>query len=45
MQEQNINIPFFNSRVDGDTNFQKIEIMESIVIYVGVYELNGAFND
>ena len=37
MQEQKINIPFFktfNPRVDGDKNFKKFEIMESIVIYV-----------
>ena len=48
MQEQNKNIYFFktfNPRVDGDTNFKKMEIMESIVIYKGVFELNGAFND
>ena len=48
MQEQNINIPFFktfNPRVDGDTNIKKFEIMENIVIYVGVFELSGAFND
>ena len=48
MQEQNINIPLFktfNLRVDGDTNFKKFEIMESIVIYVGVFELSGAFKD
>ena len=48
MQEQNINISFFktfNPRVDGDANFRKKDIMESIVLYVGVFELNGAFND
>ena len=47
MREQNINIFFFksfNPRVNGNTNFQKIEIMESIVIYVGVFELSRAFN-
>ena len=35
----------FNPRVDGDTNFKKFEIMESIVIYVGVFELSETFND
>ena len=47
MQEQNKNIFFFktfNPRVDGDANFKKIEIMESIVKYVSDFELNGAFN-
>ena len=35
----------FNLRVDADTNFKKFEIMENIVIYVGVLELSGAIND
>ena len=44
MQEQNISIFFlktFNPRVDGDKNFKKFKIMESIVIYVGVFELRA----
>ena len=47
MHEQNQNISFFktfNPRVDGDTSFKKFEIMENIVMYVSVFELNGAFN-
>ena len=31
--------------MDVDKNFKKFEIMDNIVIYVGVFELSGAFID